>query len=131
MAQAIPADQFQKIGPAHPCCQVRACVGWESQLALPLPPSKRLRQRAIKTPRAHAGRTLNCALAPGLQFDTVELRNPPAAAWLESHHSHVQVVRSIVRFERGYKQLHFWRGQEVEFGLKFGQKECFCEALEI
>ena len=74
---------------------------------------------------------LNCALAPGLQFDTLELRNAPAAAWLESHHSHVQVVRSIVRFERGYKQLHFWRGQEVEFGLSFGQKQCFCEALEI
>ena len=61
----------------------------------------------------------------------VELRNPPAAAWLESHHSHLQVVRSIVRFERGYKQLHFWRGQEVEFGLIWGQKQCFCEALEI
>ena len=34
----------------------------------------RLRERAIKTPRAHAGgEHLNCALAPGLQFDTLEL----------------------------------------------------------
>ena len=77
------------------------------------------------------GEHLNCALAPGLQFDTLELRNPPAAAWLESHRFHVQVVRSIVRFEGGYEQLHFWRGQEVEFGLILSQKYWFCEALEI
>ena len=74
---------------------------------------------------------LNCAFAPGLQLDTLVLRNAPAAAWLESHHSHVQVVRSIVRFERGYNQPHFWRGQEVEFELILGQKQWFCEALEI
>ena len=76
---------------------------------------------------------LNCALAPGLQFDTLELRNPPAVACLESLHVHVQVVRSIVVFEDGYNQLHFWRGWEVDLGLGliFGQKQRFCEALEI
>ena len=74
---------------------------------------------------------LNCALAPGLQLDALELRYPPAAAWLESLHVHVQVVRSIVMFEGGHNQLHLWRGQEVEFGLILAQKQWFCEALEI
>ena len=39
-AQTTPARQFQKIGPAHQCCRVCACVGWGSQLALPLPQAR-------------------------------------------------------------------------------------------
>ena len=59
---------------------------------------------------------LNCALAPGLQFDTLELRNPPGAAWPESRHSHVQVVREIVTFEADDQKLHTWRCQNATSG---------------
>ena len=74
---------------------------------------------------------LNCALAPASQFDTLELRNPPGAAWLENGHSHVQVVRNVARFEDGYKKLHIWRGQKVDFRANFVGKKEFCEVLEI
>ena len=59
---------------------------------------------------------LNGALAPDLQFDTLELRNPPVAAWPESHHSHVHVVRETVKFEAGDQKLHTWRCRSVASG---------------
>ena len=74
---------------------------------------------------------LNCALAPGLQFDTLELQKAVGVVWLESHRSHVQIVRNILRCEDGYEQLHVWRGQEFAFRPILGQKQWFSEVLEI
>ena len=51
---------------------------------------------------------LNCALAPGLQFDALELPNAAGAAWLESHRSHVQRVREINHSEADVRKLHNW-----------------------
>ena len=63
---------------------------------------------------------LNCALAPGLQFDALELRNPPAAAWLERHHFHVQVVCRMSHSEADARKLHIWPCQREALWRSLG-----------
>ena len=65
---------------------------------------------------------LNCALAPDLQFDTLELRNALGAAWPESHHSYVQVVRGIEQAEANVKKLPGWRAQTGRISVRIGSQ---------
>ena len=73
----------------------------------------------LRRPRAHAGRTLNCALAHDLQFDTLKLRTPPGAAWPTSDHLHVQAVRRIGHHQAGVRNLRSWHGH----------REALCQRL--
>ena len=65
---------------------------------------------------------LNCALAPGLQFDTLELRNPLGAAWLGSLPYHVQVVRNIHHSEAGVREFNNGFGRQGARRRLYGLK---------